>query len=63
MTPEQRRRIWRHNAFSGHAAMMEANLKSIASADSTSAEAKRIARLMLLQVDLLKPALKERIDP
>ena len=63
MDSPARRRIWRHNSFLGHAKMMEANLRNIAEADSTSSEAKRIARLMLLQVALLAPALKERIDP
>jgi hypothetical protein len=59
----QRQRVWRHNAFSGHTAMMRSQLTDIAASDSTTAEAKRVARLMLLQLDLLAPALKTRIDP
>lgn len=59
----QRQRVWRHNAFSGHARMMQMQLQAMANSDSTSWTVKNIARGMLKDVELLKKHLKTRIDP
>lgn len=60
---DARQRVWRHNAFSGHAAMMKSQLNAIAASDTATPEAKHIANQMLKWVPDLAKALKTRIDP
>lgn len=59
----QRQRVWRHNAFSGSARMMEMQLLSIVNSDSVSSGTKHIANKILVIIPLLKEGLKTRIDP
>jgi hypothetical protein len=58
-----RMRRHRHNGYSGHARMMEMQLRAIIESDSTSAYTKDIARTMLNDIPELKASLKTRIDP
>jgi len=60
---QQKQRIWRHNAFSGHAAMMRSQARAIHSSDSANETAKRIAMEIHRLAEELSLALKERIDP
>jgi hypothetical protein len=60
---DQRQRIWRHNSFLGHAALMKRNAQNIFEADSTSRDARLIAKEIYRLASELKLALKERIDP
>jgi hypothetical protein len=53
----------RHNGYSGHARMMEMQLRAILESDSTTIETKSIAKTMLYYVPDLKASLKTRIDP
>lgn len=59
---DARQRVWRHNAFTGHARMMEANLNSIIVSPSTTEGTKYIAREMLKKIPDLLSGLKTRID-
>lgn len=59
----QRQRVWRHNAFSGSARMMQMQLQSILDSDSTTSETKFIAGQMLTKAEDLAKSLKTRIDP
>lgn len=56
------REIWRHNSFSGHAAMMKAQCENIVTADTTNVTAKKIAREIYRLAGELQLALKERVD-
>lgn len=59
----KRQRIWQHNGYSGRVAMMQSNLRAIASSDSTTPEAKKLAWKMLDEANKLRELVKERIDP
>lgn len=64
-TPEafsRRMKIWNHNSLLGHAAMTLKNMQRIIDADTTSANAKMIARAIQSDAYALADALKERID-
>lgn len=58
----KRQRVHQHNGFTGHARMMETQLNTIIDSDTTNQTTKDIARRMLKDVELLKQALKTRID-
>lgn len=60
---QRQRRIWRHNGFSGHVAMMRQQLRGIIDADSTTIEAKAIATTMFNCTEALAKAIKTRVDP
>lgn len=59
---EEKRRIWHHNSFFGHARMAEANMFSIIRADSTTPEAKATAEQIAGLARKLRTQLKTRID-
>lgn len=58
----QRQRVWRHNAYQGHCAMMESLLNAMINSDSTTELAKVHARGLVLMVPSLRRELKQRID-
>lgn len=60
---QQKQRVWRHNAFSGHAAMMRAQARNIGESDSTTQAAKNLAQQIGVLAEQLAVALKTRIDP
>lgn len=58
----QRQRVWRHNAFSGSARMMQMQLQAMIESDSTTDQTKFTARKILADVEHLKLSLKIRRD-
>lgn len=55
-------KLWRHNSFFGHAAMMQAQAKAIIDFETTTQTTKIIAKEILRLARELELALKERID-
>lgn len=64
-TPGWRKRmhVHRHNGFTGSVRMMEAMLRNIQQAPSTTGEAKKLAQILEGHIPALLSALKTRIDP
>lgn len=50
----------RHNSFTGHVAMLRANMRAIMAAETTTHLAKTYAKQILAQSEALAAALKER---
>ncbi len=59
---QDRQRRHRHNGFTGHVAMLRANMRSIIAADTTTHTAKAYAKQILSQSEMLALALKERVE-
>jgi len=59
---QKRQKIWRHNSFLGHAAMMRQNARNIITADTPTDEAKDLAAQIESLAARLSEALKERVD-
>lgn len=53
---------WRHNGFFGSVRMAYVSMNSIQLADTTTAEAKRLAANIQYMLDKLQSELKTRID-
>ena len=61
MTTAAQRAVWRHNSFFGHCRMMEAQLKIMIKAETTSIETKSIATDIEQLVRQLSRSLKTRV--
>lgn len=60
--PPKRMRVWTHNRFFGHARMTEVNMRTIATASTTTPQAKALANHITALAWELRAALKTRID-
>ncbi len=58
----RRLRAFKHNALTGHVCMMQMQLTSICSVNTTTEAAKNLAAEILAKTVELKAALKQRVD-
>lgn len=59
----QRRRIIRHNSFRGMTASMKGMCRTMLAADSLTPAARTAVNILVLEIETLTIALKERKDP
>ena len=62
MRKPNRREIWRHNSFRGHAAMMLSNTRSITDSKTATHESKTLARQIAALSLKLSKSLRTRVD-
>lgn len=58
-----RQRVWKHNSFRGHTAMMQQQLRGMLASDSITEAARGQILTVQLEVQTLDGLLKERKDP
>lgn len=59
----RKQRVWRHNSYMGHATLTSKNMQAIIDSDTTTLEAKALARQIQSLAGQLYVALSVRKDP